>query len=499
MMSESKQEFLIRLLNRREFPAFDRNVKRDVDQVLKSSMQALVKDVERLSKSELLFSDETLPGVQGKLMDLVLKFSVYLTNEVKNEPWSFEEYQFSKKLANLTAAVTSYTQLQTAQIDIPKIYNVTFMNELNGRLEKKLGVKGLADDALSKRKGMSSFAKATVNTYTTRFSDIRGIQKIVDEIDAMVRLTIFRQGHFFQCLAGIPGTGKSTLAQAIATAHSDGIAYVLNMTELRQGQVGAAEQGVKEVFDMARNAQKPATIIMDEMDLVFSEDDYTTEAMRTVRTALQVEMEGRKPLGNHIIIVGMTNYYKKLLPAMKRRISKVTVVPPPDGPALLDFLADYTITENRKDFDPLIRKDISLDAALADNLKELLADKQLNSRVTAADIKKVCEIAKISNSMKYLRQGGVNAIIIKEKYMVEANGNVKLQFSGTPIWYPDNLVRAHVAEPGQYFISVPGIEDFTNAITGGGVDFLSNELALELEDLTEKTSPPQQHQAMDQN
>ena len=131
---------------------------------------------------------------------------------------------------------------------------------------------------------------------------------------------------------GLPGTGKTLLAKAVA--HRTNAAFIRVVgSELVQKYIGDGSKLVREIFEMARK-KAPSIIFIDELDSIAARRlNETTGADREVqRTLMQLlaEMDGFDKRKN-IRIIAATNRPDVLDPAILRpgRFDRLVHVPMP--------------------------------------------------------------------------------------------------------------------------------------------------------------------------
>ena len=158
-------------------------------------------------------------------------------------------------------------------------------------------------------------------------------------------------------LAGVPGTGKTLLAKALA-AESQVNFISVKGPQLLSMYVGESERGVREVFHKARQAA-PCIVFFDEIDsLVPKRGLGNTDSHVTERVVSQflAEMDGVEDLRG-VFILGASNRSELLDPALLRpgRLDRVIELPLPDKAALRAIYAVHTRAKN-------LAKDVDLDA-----------------------------------------------------------------------------------------------------------------------------------------
>ena len=135
------------------------------------------------------------------------------------------------------------------------------------------------------------------------YADIGGLETQIQEVRETVELPL-TQPEIFQevgiepprgvLLYGLPGTGKTLLAKAVA--HESMATFIhMSGSELVHKFIGEGAQLVRDIFQMARD-KAPAIIFIDEIDAVGSirTHDGTTGSAEVNRTMMQLlaEMDG---------------------------------------------------------------------------------------------------------------------------------------------------------------------------------------------------------------
>lgn len=152
-------------------------------------------------------------------------------------------------------------------------------------------------------------------------------------------------------LIGAPGTGKTTLARAIAK--ECGVKFVSASAAGWQaaGALDAHLRAMRADFAAARR-YAPTILFIDEIDSIGNRETfeganaiYQTEVVN----ALLAEIQGIDTTGS-VIVIGATNHVEKVDPALRRagRLDQVVEIPLPsiDG---LEQIFDYYLAEFRSD------------------------------------------------------------------------------------------------------------------------------------------------------
>lgn len=215
------------------------------------------------------------------------------------------------------------------------------------------------------------------------FEDIGGLKKEILELEEAVILPLINPKGFEKLgieppngvlLHGVPGTGKTLLAKAVANkAKSTFIS--LSGSDLVRKYIGEGSRLVRDVFKLAKE-KKPSIIFIDEIDAVGSQRFATANGDREVqRTLMQLltEMDGFHDVKG-IKIMGATNRIDLLDHALLRpgRFDRLIEIPLPDK-------------DSRKKIFEIHTSKMKSDSKL--KIDEL-AD--LTEGLTGADIKSVC-------------------------------------------------------------------------------------------------------------
>jgi cell division protease FtsH len=160
---------------------------------------------------------------------------------------------------------------------------------------------------------------------------------------------------------GPPGTGKTFVAKAIATA-IDATAIVVSGPELKSKWVGESEANLRGIFAKARKSA-PAIVIFDELDsFAVRRGTYTGSGVEhSMVNQLLTEMDGfRKE--ELVFVIGTTNFVEALDEALLRpgRFELKIKIPYPnekDRRAILELYVKKFGLEIPKDvFDHIVRK-----------------------------------------------------------------------------------------------------------------------------------------------
>lgn len=173
------------------------------------------------------------------------------------------------------------------------------------------------------------------------YDQIGGLDEQIQELQEAVELPLIEPERFARIgidppkgvlLYGLPGTGKTLLAKAVAHRTNATFIRVVG-SELVQKYIGDGSKLVREIFEMARK-KAPSIIFIDELDSIAARRlNETTGVDREVqRTLMQLlaEMDGFDKRKN-IRIIAATNRPDVLDPAILRpgRFDRLVHVPMP--------------------------------------------------------------------------------------------------------------------------------------------------------------------------
>ena len=184
-------------------------------------------------------------------------------------------------------------------------------------------------------------AMEVIESVEVDYDQIGGLEEQIQELQEAVELPLIDPERFVRIgieppkgvlLYGLPGTGKTLLAKAVAHRTNATFIRVVG-SELVQKYIGDGSKLVREIFEMARK-KAPSIIFIDELDSIAARRlNETTGADREVqRTLMQLlaEMDGFDKRKN-IRIIAATNRPDVLDPAILRpgRFDRLVHVPMP--------------------------------------------------------------------------------------------------------------------------------------------------------------------------
>lgn len=266
--------------------------------------------------------------------------------------------------------------------------------------------------------GLTSFAP--VSDTGVSFDEVAGLKEAKQEIALKViepnkHPEVFRRFNKKNgggiLLYGVPGTGKTMLAQAIAH-EIDAKFFTVKCSDILSKWVGDAEQNIRNLFEEAR--KYPTSIIFfDEFEAIAPKRDTYSTVMKRVVPELLAQIQGFEKNENNLIVIAATNRPWDIDTAFLRpgRFDRSIYVPLPDEEAR------ETIIENKL-------KSVPCDDDL--NVQEIV---KITNGFNGADVSHFCEKLKDLAISRELQTGEVTRIsnndIDSAKHMVFSSVSVE--------------------------------------------------------------------------
>jgi len=231
----------------------------------------------------------------------------------------------------------------------------------------------------------SALREVFLEVPNVKWSDVGGLEDVKRSLKEAIELPLKRPEVFEKMgirpvrgvlLVGLPGTGKTMIAKAVAT-ESEANFISVKGPEFLSKWVGESEKAVREIFRKARSAA-PCIVFIDELDAVASlrGADEGSRVTERVVNSLLTELDGIQNLKN-VVVLAATNRPDILDGALLRpgRFDKIIEIPPPD-------------LRTRKEIFKVHTKKMPLEKAV--DLDELA---KKTDNFTGADIEGICREA----------------------------------------------------------------------------------------------------------
>lgn len=144
-------------------------------------------------------------------------------------------------------------------------------------------------------------------------------------------------------MSGPPGTGKTTLAKALAT-EIGGTLKEIRTPDILDKWVGASERNIKKIFAEARRYRTPTVLLFDEFDSIISyagaPRGAADQAINSVAGIFKQEMNTLVEENPNVIVVATTNFPDRVDESLIRsgRFDIKIRVPLPDTTARAEIL-----------------------------------------------------------------------------------------------------------------------------------------------------------------
>ena len=233
---------------------------------------------------------------------------------------------------------------------LPEIHND---EEIPKEVMEKIVVTGNDFKNAQKEIQPSALREVLVQIPDIKWDDVGGLEDVKQELKEAVEWPL-KHPETFQRLGirppkgtllyGIPGTGKTLLAKAVAS-ESEANFISVKGPELLSKWVGESEKGVREVFRKAKQAA-PTVIFFDEIDAIASTrsgNDTDSGVTKRVVNQLLTEMDGLEELED-VAIIAATNRPDILDAGLMRpgRFDRHIQVSEPDEEARLSIFEVHT-------------------------------------------------------------------------------------------------------------------------------------------------------------
>ncbi|KAG5052738.1 hypothetical protein JHK87_004936 [Glycine soja] len=194
----------------------------------------------------------------------------------------------------------------------------------------------------NRKSGTSAGTKSSEQGESITFADVAGVDEAKEELEEIVEF-LRNPDRYVRLgarpprgvlLVGLPGTGKTLLAKAVA-GEADVPFISCSASEFVELYVGMGASRVRDLFARAKK-EAPSIIFIDEIDAVAKSRDgkfriVSNDEREQTLNQLLTEMDGFDS-SSAVIVLGATNRADVLDPALRRpgRFDRVVMVETPD-------------------------------------------------------------------------------------------------------------------------------------------------------------------------
>ena len=186
----------------------------------------------------------------------------------------------------------------------------------------------------------SAMREVLVKTPKVSWDDLGGLEDVKNQLKEMVEWPLNSPESFKRMgidvprgilLYGLPGTGKTMLAKAVAN-ESEANFISIKGPQVFSKWVGESEKAVRQIFSKARQVA-PCVIFIDEIDSIAPSRGHSTDAGSSDRVVNQLltELDGIEALED-VVVIAATNRPDLIDPAVLRpgRLDRHVYIPVPE-------------------------------------------------------------------------------------------------------------------------------------------------------------------------
>lgn len=264
---------------------------------------------------------------------------------------------------------------------------------------------------------------AAVEVPDVSFDDIAGLEEVKQEVRERVLQPIQRPDIYKQfgikpgggiLMFGLPGTGKTMVARAIAKEVKAPF-YYINASDIKDKYVGSSERNIAALFEQVRSEQA-AVIFFDEFDGLGGKASDDSSSSRGILAELKSQIDGfDKGTDSILLLIAATNKPWDIDTAFLRsgRFSKMLYVPLPDE-AARRFLLKKNLGKA-----PL-EEDVDLEKLVSDT-----------HGFNAADVVELCVKAKLQAASRSVQRDQISKISAQD--LEQARSGFRSTVAGSDI------------------------------------------------------------------
>jgi len=356
--------------------------KNKADELINLANDLLYEPTEEAKEVNLEISPEEKNSEDAK------KIRVRINSLIGKTRQYFSAVQQAKKENQNEKAKKLYLEASKVYIELSELTKGNYSKAYKNKADELIALaEGMPD------KQETDSEKSIIPDVT--FEDVAGLDDVKKAIDTRIikprenpnvykALDITPGGGIM--MYGVPGTGKTMMAKAIA--NKTGAAFFpVSCGEIIGKWLGDGEGNVKRLFDRARK-EEVAIIFFDEFDSIGAKlKDDTHDAIKRMVSELKIQIDGFKSSFNTLMVIAATNRPWEVDNSFLRpgRFGEMLHIDLPDKNArkviIEKKLGKYSkyIEEKTVDFDELAKWTEGFNGAdvteLCDRVKMLAADK----------------------------------------------------------------------------------------------------------------------------
>ncbi len=411
-----------------------------MDPSLRRNLKASIDDLVEIKKIEVDLA--TSVSFAGLNISLIPRDPQALARKLENRVITLgDSLSFYAMGHRIDLVVVNYTP-KTEAVKISLNTNIIFTEKPQDTIETRSSIAKYEKISDIEEKLQKIREKVT-------YEDIGGLEASIQKIREIIELPI-RHPELFErigieppkgvLLYGLPGTGKTLLAKAVAS-ETDANFISISGPEIMSKFFGQSEENLRKIFEEAKE-NSPSIIFLDELDsLAPKRDEGKNQVELRVVAQLLSLMDGLKGRGE-VIVIGATNKVNNIDIALRRpgRFDREIEIKVPDSNGRFEILLIHTRGM------PL-GEDVNL---------RLIAEK--THGFVGADVKSLCKEAAIIAIREIIPEIDLdepvpevvlNELKIKMNHFLEALTNIE----------PSALREVLITHPSETWDDVGGLEE----------------------------------------
>lgn len=357
-----------------------------------------------------------------KLALLNDQYNIYYQKALKAK----ENSDFKNAKLNFLLAAQTLLEMckeSPAPLKEVRLKNAKTLLEMASKLDNKISKEEKSNHSNNNQQDETETKWDKQNIPDISFDDVAGLDEVKESVKMRVILPIKNKEVFSKynkkvgggiLLYGLPGTGKTMIAKAIAHEINASF-YEVKCSDIVSKWVGESERNIKNLFVEARK-NKVAVIFFDEFEAIAAKRGSNSTVMNRIVPELLAQIQGFNDNDCMLLLLAATNRPWDIDSAMLRpgRFNELIYVPLPDYESRLKILqlelnnipmdASIDLSIVSKKLEGFNGSDI---VEFCDRLKEgpiiRTLNSEINQYVTNNDIDKTLEKVKSSVSKEDIK------------------------------------------------------------------------------------------------